>query len=219
MQNTFLEGDLGALVLGDSTTSTVGRASGTAAASAKAATATATTASTVTTSATTTATTTTAEATTTAAVVLARSAEVQADSATVNVDAVQVVVGLAGLVNRRELHVSETLGAARLGVGRQTDAQDATLLTEDLGQRVLVGAEGDVADEQSVTLRAGLVTERTGTSLGAVLATSSVVGWATAGVIKVDLAAIELSVLLLGVGLGGIGAVGELDVAESTRGN
>jgi hypothetical protein len=209
---THLEGDLGALVLGDTTTSLVGS---TATTTAEAST------TTTATSARTTTATATAEAATAATrsitVAGTGSAEVETDGTAVQLGAVEVVEGLASLINRGELYVSEALGAARLGVGGQTDSNNGTRLTEELGDRVLVGTEGDVADKQGVTLRAGLVTEVTSASLSAVLVIVVVVviGRAASGVVEVDLAAINLGVLLGVVSLGSVGSADVLDITET----
>ena len=80
---------------------------------------------------------------------------------------------------------------------------------------ILVGAEGKVADEQSVALGAGLVTEATGTVLRTVVALALVVGRTLGRVVQVDGAAVDLLALLVLIGLGGIDSAGELDIAES----
>jgi hypothetical protein len=79
---------------------------------------------------------------------------------------------------------------------------------------ILSGAERKVANEESVTLGAGLVTVRTGTSLNAV--TTLLVVLTASGVVKVDGTAVEIGTLLGLHGLGGIGSVGELNVTEAT---
>lgn len=214
---TYLEGDLGALVLGDTTTSLVGGTTATIAeASATAEASTTTTA----TSARTTTATATAEAATAATrsitVAGTGSAEVETDGTAVQLGAVEVVEGLASLINRGELHVTEALGAARLGVGGQTDSNNGTRLTEELGDGVLVGTEGNVADKQGVALRAGLVTEVTSASLSAVLiVVVVVVGRAASGVVEVDLATINLGILLGVVSLGSVGSADVLDITET----
>lgn len=87
-------------------------------------------------------------------------------------------------------------------------------MTEELRDRVLVGTEGDVADKQGVALRAGLVTEVPSAGLGAVLVVV-VVGWAASSVVEVDLATINLGVLLGVVSLGSVGRVDVLDITET----
>jgi hypothetical protein len=119
-----------------------------------------------------------------------------------------------GLINGSELDVAEALGAAGLLLSRQTDAEDTALGTEDLMKSILSGAERKVANEESVTLGAGLVTVRTGTSLNAV--TTLLVVLTASGVVKVDGTAVEIGTLLGLHGLGGIGSVGELNVTEAT---
>lgn len=89
-------------------------------------------------------------------------------------------------------------------------------MTEELRDRVLVGTEGDVADKQGVALRAGLVTEVPSAGLGAVLVVVVVVGgWAASSVVEVDLATINLGVLLGVVSLGSVGRVDVLDITET----
>lgn len=91
-------------------------------------------------------------------------------------------------------------------------------MTEELRDRVLVGTEGDVADKQGVALRAGLVTEVPSAGLGAVLGAVLVVvvvGWAASSVVEVDLATINLGVLLGVVSLGSVGRVDVLDITET----
>lgn len=155
---------------------------------------------------------------TAAAVVGTRRAVVQTNGTAVQVGTVEVVEGLASLINRRELHVTEALGAARLRVGRETDAHNVTAGTEHLMDGVLVGAEGQVANKQGLTLRAGLVTERASASLHTVPAVALVlVGGTTSSVVEVDLAAVNLSVLLGFVSLGRVKGVGVLDVTESRK--
>lgn len=84
--------------------------------------------------------------------------------------------------------------------------------------RVLVGAEGQVANEQGLTFGAGLVTERASAGLGALATIALVlVGGTTSSVVEVDLTTIELGVLLGRVGLGGVDGVGVLDISESKR--
>lgn len=97
----------------------------------------------------------------------------------------------------------------------QANAHDATAGSEHLADRVLGGAEGEVAQEQGVALGAGLVTERTGASLSPVLTTGVLVGGTASGVIKVDRTAVNLAALLSLVGLGRVDVVGEFNVTES----
>jgi hypothetical protein len=122
-------------------------------------------------------------------------------------------VSVASLIDGRELDVAEALGAAIVGVGGQTDTQDGTLLTEDVTESILGGAEGQVANEQSVALGAGRVTVALGTGLGTV--TTLLVVLAASGVVQVDGTAVDLDTLLGLEGLGGIGSVGILDVTEA----
>lgn len=124
--------------------------------------------------------------------------------------------GSASLVDRGELNVAEALGAARIRVSGQTDALDRSVLGEELLDHVLVGGEGDVADEQGVTLGAGLVAE----GLGAVVSTLTRVCVAVGtgvGVVEVHLAAVELGVLLSSMSLDGVLDIDEFDISESDR--
>lgn len=146
----------------------------------------------------------------------ARRAEVQAHRASGQLRSLEALESVARLVDRRERDVAEALGATGLGVGRQPDTGDVANFGELLVDGILRRAEREVANEQSVALGAGLVTERPGPSLGAVLeVTLVVVGLATVGVVEVDLTAVDLGILLGLVRLGGIGGVGELDVTEA----
>lgn len=86
------------------------------------------------------------------------------------------------------------------------------MLLEGLGEHVLVGAEGDVADEEGVALGALLVAKVLGAGLGAVLGGG--VG-ASVGKVNVEFAAVEFDVLLGLVGLGGILGAGEFNVSEA----
>jgi hypothetical protein len=219
---TSLEGHLGALELGDAALALV---EATAAATTEATTATsAATTSTATEAAAaaatteaataTTATTATAAEATTVTTLGTGSAEVETDGTTLDLLTLEGTVGGLGLINGRELNVTEALGAAGLLLGGQTDAEDAALGTEDLVESILSGAERKVANEESVALGAGLVTVRTGTGLNTV--TTLLVVLAASGVVKVDGTAVEVGTLLGLHGLSGIGNVGELDVAEAT---
>jgi hypothetical protein len=119
----------------------------------------------------------------------------------------------ASLIDGGELDVTEALGTAIIGVGGQTDSENGTLLTEDITESILGGAEGEVANEQSVALGAGGVTEALGTGLSTL--TLLLVVLAASGVVQVDGTAVNLGTLLGLEGLGGIGSVGVLDVTES----
>jgi hypothetical protein len=112
------------------------------------------------------------------------------------------------------LDITETLGAARLLVSRQTDAEDAPLLREMFTDIVLVDAERDVTNEKRVTFRARLVTERTGTGLSFV--TGSLIAGVTGfGVVQVDRAAVNLGTALGLVRLLRVGSVDVLDIPKS----
>jgi hypothetical protein len=126
-------------------------------------------------------------------------------------------VGGASLIDGGELDVAEALGAAVVRVGGQTDTQDGTLLTEDVTEGILCGAEWQVANEQSVALGAGRVTEALGTVLGTVTATRLVLVLAASGVVQVDGTTVNLGTLLGLEGLGGIGYVSVLNVTEAIR--
>lgn len=121
----------------------------------------------------------------------------------------------ASLIDGGELDVTEALGTAIVGVGGQTDSENGTLLAEDVTESILGGAEGQVANEQSVALGAGRVTVALGTSLSTVMTTLLLVVLAASGVVQVDGTAVKLRTLLGLEGLGGIGSVGILDVTES----
>lgn len=214
---TCLEGNLGTLELRDGTLGLVEATAATEATTATTTVTEATAATTATTTGTTTATTTettTAAATEATTVTTSRtgSAEVEAQRTAVDLSASKLAVGSLGLLNGGVLNVTEALGATGLGVSGQTDAQDATLLSEDITQSILSSAEGQVANEQSVGGGAGLVTVGTGTSLGTV---TTLVVLAGSGVIEVDGTAIKLGTLLGLEGLDGISNLGELSVTET----
>lgn len=205
--STGLEGDLRTLELRDAALALVHTT--------PTATAETTTASTTTTATAATTATTAKAATAALAIAGTRGAEVQAEGATLELLAIEVTVSLASLINRRVLNVAEALGTAGFGVSGETDAHDAALLGEEVTEGILGSAEGQVANEQSVTLGAGLITEVAGTSLSTVTATLLVLGLTSSSVVQVDGTAVNLGALLGLEGLGGISGVGVLDVAET----
>jgi hypothetical protein len=142
-------------------------------------------------------------------------AVVKTDGTATDISAVEVTHGLTSLINRGELNVSKALRASRLGVGRQTDSENGTLLLESLTDNILVGVEGKVSDEQGRALGAGLVTVRASTRLSFVTGSAllrSVTGF---GVVEVDGTAVNLRVFLGFVGSLGAGSLDVLDVTES----
>lgn len=141
-------------------------------------------------------------------------AEVQAQGTTLKLLSLELGVSLASLLNRRVLDVAKALGAARLGVGGQTDTQDASLLGENITESILGGTERQVANKEGVTLRAGLVTIVASTSLSTVTALL-LLGLASSSVVQVDGTAINLGTLLGLHGLGSISRVGVLNVAKT----
>lgn len=223
-RTSSLEGDLGALVLGDGALALV-EGTTTAATVAEATTATAATttttstetaaaaATTEATTATTTTTTTAAEATT---VTTSRAGgrEVKTDSTALELVAVESTVSSLGLIDGRELNVTEALGAAGLLLSGETNSENGALGAEDLVESILSGAEGKVANEESVALGAGLVTIGASTILGAVGTLG--LGLTGSGVVEVDGAAIKIGTLLGLHGLSGIGGAVVLNVAEAT---
>lgn len=217
---TSLESDLAALELRDAALGLVeATVTATTEAAAAATEATAATATTTTTAAAATETTATATTATTEAATVtvsgAGGAEVQTEGTALELLTVEGTVSGLSLFDGAELDVAEALGAARLGVSGQADAQDGTLLGEHVTESILGSAEGQVADEESVGLGAGLVTVLAGASLGAV--TTLLLVLAASGVVQVDSTAVKVGTLLGLVGLGGIGSVGVLNVAETVR--
>lgn len=177
-----------------------------------------TTAATTTSTATTTATT---EATAKAAAatgVLSWGTEVQANGATTEIGTLKSTKGSTSLIHGRELNVSESFGAARVRVGWQANTKDGTVRRECFLDHVLIGVEGDVANEERVTLRAGLVAEALGTRLSSIRRTTSIV-LASISEVEVDLASIKLSIFLGLESFRRIIGTGELNVAESVNGS
>lgn len=84
--------------------------------------------------------------------------------------------------------------------------------TESLAEHILVGLEGNVADEEGVGLWVLLVTVGLGAGVGT-LSWSSVVAWG--GEVDVGLTTIDQSTLLGSKCLRGIGRVGEFNVTEA----
>jgi hypothetical protein len=214
-----LEGDLGTLELGDAALGLVVATLATETTATTAAATEATTTSTTSTATETTAAATAAatEATTTTLTRRTGSAEVQTERTALNVNTLELGVSGTSLLDGGELDVTEALGAAIVRVGGQTDTKDGTLLTEDVTESILGGAEGQVANEESVALGAGRVTKALGTGLSTLAATLLLVVLAANGVVQVDGTAIELGTLLGLEGLGGIGSVGVLDVTEAMK--
>jgi hypothetical protein len=156
------------------------------------------------------ATTTSATATTeaTAAVVSAGGSVVNADSTTLNILAVQGLEGSGSLLGSSEIDVSEALERAGVAVGREGDTGNATVLSEDLLDRVVGAVEGQVAEEEGVGGSAALVTVLGGTVvLGGLLAGSAEV--------DVQVATIKLRLVHLFLGSGSLSSSGELDVSET----
>lgn len=153
----LIERDLLARELSDtSAVSRVGTGSTTTATTAEAA-ATTATATTRTTTATT-----AAESTTTTSLAFSlrtRSAEVETDGTSTDVGTLELVQGLASLIDRGELDVAITLRTAGLSVGGETDSLDLSLAFEHFTNSVFVNTKDKVADEKGVALGAGLVTE------------------------------------------------------------
>lgn len=216
-----LEGNLGALELGDGTlalveaTAATGSAEGTAATTTATATtateATAATATESTAATTTTTTTTAAEATVTASGTGSR--EVKTDSATLDLLTVKSGLSSLGLIDGRELNVTEALRTAGLLISGETDAEDGALGSENLMKNILTGAERKVTNEESVTFRADVVTEGASTVLGTV--STGLGGLASGSVVKVDGTTVKVGTLLSVHSLNSIGGVDELDVTET----
>lgn len=198
---TDLEGDLGASERTESTT--VGGGTATATASTTTTTTTTTVATETATAATAAATTTsTAESTTLRALGLL-SSKVQAAGAASEIRAVPGN-GSLGLLDGRELDVTEALGLARLAVGGKTDRKDLTALGKGAAEIVLSGSEGQVADEKGVgSLTSRGVVEGLGLLLGARL-----------GKVNTDGTAVNL---LAGKGQSSLGTLGggKVDVSVS----
>lgn len=217
-----LESDLLALEVAEATT--VGGSEAAAATATRTTTATATTtaatvaeATTATTATTTATATATAEATGAAeaagaAGVVTGSSVVDANGAALDVGAVESLQGGGSLLLGLEVDVAEALRVAGLTVGRQRDAGDGAVLAEVLGDDLVGGVEGDVADEQRVAGGGALVA----VAVGAVAGTLAVLlGGAGSAEVDVHLAAIELVLVHLLLGLLSIGGAGELNITEA----
>lgn len=212
----LIESDLLASVLTNTATvsgSGVSAGSSETAATTAETTTTTATAATATTTGTTTATTTTVTAVT-ASTSIAGDRVVETDVPASDISAVHSLEGSTGFIDRGELDVAEALGAAGLLVGGQADGHDGAVLGEGLADHVLVSAEGDVADEESVGLGGLGVAE----VLGALLDTLVVVaGRARLGEVDVDVAAVDLGTLLSSKSLGSILGGGEVNVAVTVE--
>lgn len=212
---TRLEGDLLALEVTEATTVGSTTAATTASTTTTATSAEASTATAVTkaaTASTATAATATAAETATTTVVVTRSSEVNADGATLNVSAVESLQSSSSLLGGLEVDIAEALGVAGVAVSGERHAGDGTVLAEVLRDDLVGGVEGDVANEESVARSATLVTIAAGTvtgTIGLVLARGAEV--------DVHLAAIELVLVHLSLGLLGRLGRSEFNIAESIR--
>lgn len=107
------------------------------------------------------------------------------------------------------MNIAETLGVTSVHVRRQTNADNAAMLSELLSNGVFSRFEGKVGNENGVAGRAQVVTE----GLGAVL---TLRGRSFGlGEIDVDSAAVDLGFVHSLLGLDAIGAVDKLDIAIS----
>lgn len=161
---------------------------------------------------------TTAEATTTACGVvgLTLGCVVKPDGATSDVDTLQSLVGRGGLLNRVELDVAEALRVASVAVSRETDALDAAVLGEDLGEGGLVGVKADVADEQRRRWWLRHIAVLLGTVVAALLRSSvGVLVLTTLAEVNTKTTAIDLGASLALESLGSVLHLGELNVAKA----
>lgn len=101
-----------------------------------------------------------------------------------------------------------------LRVGRQSDADNGANLVEELSDGVLVNVERQVADEESVALRADGIAVLLGT-VGSTGLGSGIVG-AGVGVVKVDGTATNILTLHGLVSLGSGLSILEVDITETT---
>lgn len=200
--------------------STTTTATGTSTAAAKAATAATTTTATATVAKSSTATTTAASATTaeaaatttaTSAVVLTGSGIVDADVATSDILTVQSIKSGSCLLLGTEVDIAEALDGASVAICGQRDASDVAILGEDLLDALVGAVERKVTEEQGVAGSATLVTVLVGTIIGL----ASVRLLAGGAEVDVQLAAIELVLVHLGLSLRGISNLSELNVSEA----
>jgi hypothetical protein len=175
---------------------------------AEATTASSTAAATSTTVAEATATSATASTEATTAVVSTGSSVVNADGTTLNILAVQGLERSGGLLGCCEIDVSKALERAGVTVGREGDTGNATVLGEDLLDRIVGAVKGQVAEEKGVGRSAALVT---------VLGGAVVLGRLLAGSAEVDVqvAAIKFRLVHLLLGSGSLSSSGEFDVSET----
>jgi hypothetical protein len=114
-----------------------------------------------------------------------------------------------------EAGIERNIGHGHVRVGRQTQTLDLGDLAEELGHDVLIGIEGEVADEEGVALRADGVTMSLGT-VGSAVTRGSIVSRARLGRIQSHATTLKLEALHgIEGGLAVLGAV-EVDVAEAT---
>lgn len=239
-RRNLLERDLLALEATATATATSETATTTTAATSTATTATATETTTTATvsaeAATAATTTTTAEATATAAAVaVTRLSVVKTDGASIDILSVKLLESLLGVLNGAEGDVTETLGAARLPVGiasvstsrvrrvrqgknilvgRETEGLNSGSRVEELGDEILSGGPGQVADEKGVARRADLITILLLTSSSAVL---GLVLGLLGGEVESHVTAIEEGTLLGIKSLLSSLGIAEVDVTETAR--
>lgn len=144
------------------------------------------------------------------------------------------VVGLSGVINGAKSDITETLQVTalternvstlqsdefkqtqeNLRVGRQSNADNGANLVEELSDGVLVNVERQVADEESVALRADGIAVLL-SAVGSTGLRSGIVG-ASVGIVKVDGTATNILTLHGLVSLGsGLGIL-KVDITETT---
>jgi hypothetical protein len=127
----------------------------------------------------------------------------------------EVVESLAGLINRGELNVTIALAFASVRFGGKPNAHNVALVGKQVTDGIFISAKCNIANEQSVALGTCLVSKCPATGLRTLLGGPFVAGRAWVGKVKVDLTAVDLSILLRVKGFLGIFSVAKLDVSKS----
>jgi hypothetical protein len=148
-------------------------------------------------------------------IVLARRAVVKTDGTASKLGTLKSTQRLTSFINRGELDVFEALELTGLHVSGQSDSLDLTIFAEEFFHALLVGAPGDIADEEGARFGTSLVTIVLSTRFGTIFVIGLTILGARLGEIDVQRAVINLSALLVFVRLCGIGSISEFDIPES----
>jgi hypothetical protein len=154
------------------------------------------------------ATATTTSATITTSVLRARLAVVETHGAVVHITTLHGLESSCSFIDRREGDIAVALGVAGLVVGGDSDTKDSAVWFECVRDRLLIGFEGEIANEECIGRLADLVSTCLATSVLAL-----VVAWFGVGEVNVQGTIVELGSCLTLVRLLGISSVLEVDVA------